>query len=127
MNEAAWKAHHYDRCFAWIEAALEECPIRTHEMGHVWEAIRDGGAQIWPGDNSVVVTVISDHPTGIKTVCCWLGGGEINEIREIVDTISVWANRQGASHLTIQGRKGWSRALGGWKAASALSYKEVNP
>lgn len=125
MTVPEWIEAHFDRCAPWLAAALDECPIRTHELPHVREALDAGRAQLWPTANSAVVTTISEHPTGIKTMCLWLGGGDLGEIQRTVAQVASFARSEGCAHLTIQGRKGWARALPGFRAASTLVYKDL--
>lgn len=55
----------------------------------------------------------------------WLGGGSIGGLRKIEQQVEVWAKSMGAQRLTILGRRGWLRALTGWRELAALIAKDL--
>jgi hypothetical protein len=125
VSPEEWLAAEFERCKGWIADALDACPIRTHELEHVWDSLQSGHAQLWPKPKSAVVSSISTHPTGLKTICAWLGGGDLSEIRQTVTFLEGYAREQGCKYINIQGRPGWSRALPGFRAASTMIYKDL--
>lgn len=116
MDELERLAHH-------IEAALAYSRD-THSLVQVVDAIKDGSAQFFPLENSVIVTEVVDYPK--KSVCrIWLAGGNMDELVEAEKKIVPWAKSHGCSGMEIIGRKGWERQLKDYNAASTVLIKEI--
>ena len=116
LDELERLAHH-------IEAALAYSGD-THSLLHVVDAIKDGSAQFFPLENSVIVTEIVDYPK--RAVCrIWLAGGEMDELIEAEKSIVEWAKSHGCDGMEIIGRKGWERQLKDYKPASTVLIKEI--
>jgi len=116
LDELERLAHH-------IEAALAYSGD-THSLLHVVDAIKDGSAQFFPLENSVIVTEIVDYPK--RAVCrIWLAGGEMDELIEAEKSIVEWARSHGCDGMEIIGRKGWERQLKDYKPASTVLIKEI--
>lgn len=80
-------------------------------LDDVWQAVQNEQAQFWPGQNSAVVTEIRIYPA-TKVLNVWLAGGELDEIRQMLPLIRQFGHMNHCSKITMQGRKGWARALG---------------
>ena len=116
LDELERLAHH-------IEAALAYSGD-THSLLHVVDAIKDGSAQFFPLENSVIVTEIVDYPK--RAVCrIWLAGGDMDELVEAEKSIVEWAKSHGCDGMEIIGRKGWERQLKDYTAASTVLIKEI--
>jgi hypothetical protein len=116
LDELERLAHH-------IEAALAYSGD-THSLLHVVDAIKDGSAQFFPLENSVIVTEIVDYPK--RAVCrIWLAGGDMDELVEAEKSIVEWAKGHGCDGMEIIGRKGWERQLKDYTAASTVLIKEI--
>ena len=116
LDELERLAHH-------IEAALAYSGD-THSLVQVVDAIKDGSAQFFPLENSVIVTEVVDYPK--KSVCrIWLAGGNMDELVEAEKKIVPWAKSHGCSGMEIIGRKGWERQLKDYNAASTVLIKEI--
>ncbi|HZH26793.1 MAG TPA: hypothetical protein VEY95_06370 [Azospirillaceae bacterium] len=110
------------RCGRWLAAALAHAGD-THTLDDVRAQVERGEAQFWPGRTAVLVTELVDYPR-LKACRVWLGGGELEEIKEMVRSVAVWAKAQGCARLEVLGRPGWVRAIGGRRLA-AYSIMEV--
>ena len=112
-----------ERCKGWIEAALEYGG-GTHLFEDIAEAIADGRMQLWPAKDSCLVTEITVYPRK-KVLHVFLGGGDLNEILGMHESVVQWAMAQGCESLTMTGRKGWVKALqnNGWKSQLVLLEK----
>ncbi len=122
-DERVWVKKEFHRCRHWIKAALDEHPIKTHDVEHVLEACLTGNAQIWPTVNSVCVIEIITHPTGIKTLHGWLAGGDLAEIKKTVLQLEKYGKEIGCQAATIQGRRGWLKAFTGYGDAGTTLFK----
>lgn len=66
-------------------------------------------AQLWRGDEAAVVTrLITPNQLHI-----WLGGGSLPRLVDLIPGLIAWGRQQGCEWVTVKGRKGWSRVLGG--------------
>lgn len=67
-----------------------------------------GTAQLWLGSRSAMVTEMNGDPRALHV---WLGGGDLHELLSFTPGVAAYARTWGCSELTLQGRKGWARAL----------------
>ena len=116
LDEFERLAHHIDAALTYSGG--------THSSIDVLDAIKQGKAQFFPLENSVIVTEIVDYPK--KSVCrIWLAGGEMDELIEAEKELVTWARNHGCSGMEIIGRKGWERQLKDYSAASTVLIKEI--
>lgn len=121
-DERAWLRQQFDRCAPWIQAALDR-DIGTHELDDVWQAIATGKAQLWARPNSAVVTALEYHPRKV-VLRYWLCGGELEDCLKSEPAIENWAKSAGAKTVVIGGRRGWLKALRGYREAGAYMTKD---
>jgi hypothetical protein len=114
----------YNRVWPWLEKAAKRFG-NTHTKEHVLQRILDGRAQLWTERNAALVTSIERYDSGYVEVRGWLGGGSIAGLKTIEKRVEVWAKSIGAQRLTILGRRGWLRALTGWRELAVLMAKEL--
>lgn len=99
----------------WNQAApfLQDALDRSgneYTLEQVRARLDDGRTQFWPGRRSAAVTEIVQ--VGEKLVLnCWLAGGDLDELRDMIDAAEVFAARMGCDSVQVSGRKGWVRAL----------------
>lgn len=94
---------------AHIEAALAYGG-GTHTFDDVRDGILSGRMQIWPAPRGCAVTEIVQYPRK-RVIHCFLAGGELDQIIDMIDSAIEWGKAQGCESLTLSGRKGWERAL----------------
>lgn len=122
-EERGWLRTEFERCASYIQDALDR-DIGTHELSDVWDCIADGRAQLWPYQNSAIVTVWQPYPR--KTVLrYWLCGGELKECVAAEPVINAWAKEGGADIAAVSGRDGWMRALPGYKKIAVYIAKAL--
>lgn len=92
-----------------IEAALEYGG-NTHTFDDVRDMIIAGRLQLWHGDRACAVTEIIEYPRK-KVLHCFLAGGDMDQIIDMIDSAIKWGKTQGCESLTLSGRMGWQRAL----------------
>lgn len=95
-----------------------------HDSGTVLEFILDRRAELWPGKKSAIVTEFVDYPKG-RVLHFWLAGGDLGELREMEPGIAEWGRRQGCTAATISGRRGWLRALDGYREVATAMRREL--
>ncbi len=121
-EERAWLRAQFERCSPWLQEALDR-DIGAFELEDVWQYISDGKAQLWVGPNSAVVTALEYFPRKV-VLRYWLCGGTLED-RELLETaIEAWAKEAGATTAIIGGRKGWLKALSGYREACTFMVKD---
>jgi hypothetical protein len=112
------------RCKPWIEAALEYSG-GTHDFEDIIEGLHKGVMQLWPTPRGCIVTEIVIYPKK-KVLNVFLGGGELDQIMEMHESVIEWAKAQGCKALTMTGRFGWKKPLAvhGWKPLHASYVKD---
>lgn len=121
----AWIVQNWVRCEEYIQRAVD----RTNgavSIDYVWNQVIGGGAQFWPGAHGAVVTKIEQHPSGMNVALGWLAGGDdMDELKDIEARISKWAKDMGCARFEIIGRRGWLRALKGYREGDTLLVKDL--
>lgn len=113
-----------DRCRPWIEAALEYSG-GTHDWYDIVFGVLNGNLQLWPKDNSALVTEVLTYPRK-KVLNVFLGGGDLEELKAMHGEVIEWAKEQGCTAARISGREGWKRAYKpfGWEPLYTTLEKE---
>ena len=103
------------RCRKWIEDALEYSQ-GTHDFADIVDGLLSGHMQLWPAENSCLVTEIVVYPKK-KVLHVFLAGGNLDEILDMEQSLKEWGIMQGCSNMTMAGRKGWTKVLtkSGWQ------------
>jgi hypothetical protein len=97
----------------------------THTPEDVFDAITSGGAQLWCGAASVIVTQIVVYPR-LKACRIWLAGGDMAELTEtMLPDVEAWAKAKGCKRMQVVGRKGWARVLRDYREPSVVLEKEI--
>ena len=121
-DELKWLRGQFERCTPWIQAALDR-DIGAFNIDDVWEYIATGKAQLWALPESVVITALEHFPR--KTVLrYWLCGGDLEDCLKAEANIEAWAKRAGAVCAVIGGRRGWVRALKGYRETCVFMTKD---
>ena len=118
MNTSSLDKEAWLKSRKYILEALDR-GIDSHSEKDVFYAIARGDAQLWTGQKSACVTEIVTYPN-FKSIRFWLAGGDLEELKEMENTICEWAKSIGCKKSMILGRKGWSRIK-----HEDRTYKEV--
>jgi hypothetical protein len=105
--EAEWA-----RCSDWLAAALKRADD-GRDLDEARSQVLADLAQFWPFDRCAFVTEVLETPDG-RTLHIWLGGGDLKEMAAHQETLAEWARAAGCRYATINGRRGWMRALRGF-------------
>jgi len=92
-----------------VEAALEYSG-GTHGIEDIAEGLKKGRFQLWPADDSVVVTEIIVYPR-LKNLHFFLAGGDLDELRLMRPLIESWAKSMGCTRVSLAGRQGWAKTF----------------
>lgn len=113
-----------ERCKPWIEAALRHAG-GTHLFEDIEAMLASGVLQLWPTPKGCIITEIIAFPRK-RVVNVFLGGGELDQIMVMHESVIEWAKAQGCDALTMSGRMGWIKPLTahGWKRQHASYIKE---
>lgn len=113
----------FKRCKPYIEAALAHAH-GTHTTDDVLKIIVSGDAQFWAFEDAAIVTEIIRYPQ--KTVLrFWLAGGNLETLTDAEPEIIEWSKQWGCEGVEIFGRRGWVRALNGYKPTSTIMIKDI--
>ena len=107
MNTSSLDKEAWLKSRKYILEALDR-GIDTHTEKDIYYAITRNDAQLWTGKKSACVTEIVTYPK-YKMLRFLLGGGDLEELKEMEKPICEWAKSIGCKKSMIMGRKGWSR------------------
>lgn len=116
-----WK-NDFERLKPHIMAALEY-NAGTVSLEQVEQFLESGQYKLWPGKDAVAVTEVCETPnkTFMNIV---LGGGNLDELREIDKAIEYVARQFGCAGVTIVGRRGWGKVLPNYREYATVYAKE---
>jgi len=114
----------FERVWPWLEKAVRRFG-NTHTKEHLLMRVLFSRAQLWTEKNAALITSIERYDNGYLEVRGWLGGGSIGGLRVIEKRVELWAKSIGAQRLTILGRRGWLRALTGWRELAVMIAKDI--
>lgn len=86
---------------------------RTHEMNDIALMILQGRARLWTTENSFCIVEKVVYPRQVN-YHIFLGGGDLDELRGLHEDVIAAARADGATALTLTGRRGWTKALIDW-------------
>jgi hypothetical protein len=92
-----------------VVAALEYSG-GTHGIEDIAEGLKTGRFQLWPGDNSVIVTEIIVYPR-LKNLHFFLAGGDLDELRLMQPLVESWGKNMGCTRVSLAGRQGWAKTF----------------
>jgi len=92
-----------------LEPALEYGG-NTHDYVHIVNGILNGTLQLWPTENSAIVTEVHTYPNK-KFLHIFLAGGDLEEIKGLHSSVVHFAKATGCTGLSLNGRPGWIKAL----------------
>ncbi|MED5549876.1 MAG: hypothetical protein VX529_11015 [Pseudomonadota bacterium] len=112
-------------------AELIQSAINQSKEGYTLEEVLteivEGRSVLLTSENALLVAKLYGRH-GRITAHGWLGAGSLTElIDEIMPQAEAWARRQGASRMTVDGRRGWARALrdSGFEEESVTVGKDI--
>jgi hypothetical protein len=79
-------------------------------LDDVKSGLANGSMHLWPGRDSVILTEIAETPR-MKVLNFIIGGGDLNELEQMVPPIEDWAKAQGVDQMALFGRRGWARSF----------------
>lgn len=91
-----------DNARAWLEPALTD----GETWADVLARLKENTAQLWFGDGCAMLTEIWGPDFHV-----WLAGGSLRGIMELRPRVEETARFWGLKRVTINGRRGWDRAL----------------
>lgn len=116
---AAWKKHRQH-----ILNALDHSDHAFSESDILLSVV-SGEMQVWSGDMSILVTQVREYPN-FKAVSMVVAGGDLEELRDMEKVVIGFAKEAGITKACIiDGRKGWLRALDGYRLMSVNLSKDI--
>jgi hypothetical protein len=96
------------RCGFWIKSALKRDGLYT--LADARLEVEAGKTLFWHGKQAAALTEPS------RDMHIWAAGGSLKELIEMERDCCNWSRARGFDRMTIDGRKGWERALPGYRA-----------
>jgi hypothetical protein len=128
----AHTAAEFERCWRWIEPALDVGAYvhngkiwHLHRKEDILARVLDGRAALWGGGDSAIVSEIVRHPTGLRSHNTWLSGGDIDEIKAMTISVEDYGREHGCHRQTGYGRFGWIKVLDGYVATGIRRQKDL--
>lgn len=118
----------WPRIEKWIDAAM-----RRGDLG-LSKSVKDdvlwGRALIWlvwnkPTLIGAVVTQVSEVESGKVCTLVACGGDGVLNALPLLSTIEHYAKKEGCRSMRVMGRRGWVRALRGYRTARVVLEKEL--
>lgn len=110
-----------------VQSAIDQSN-EDYQLLEVLEEIVSGRSVLFQGERSILVANLHKHNETL-TAHGWLGAGDLDELTtHIMPQAQAWATAQGATRMTITGRRGWVRALknGGFSEESVTVGKDIS-
>ena len=117
----------FERCSEWIECALVVPGVPMLRLEDVRGMLTAGEAQLHTTPKGCIVTCIDEYPCGTRIMSMLLAGGELLELLVLADLVEEWGRQEGCTHVRLEGRKGWERALAsrGYRSEGIVLSKEL--
>lgn len=97
--------------------------MRRGDLGKFEELQRqvlDGEALLWVGPNSAAVTQVGIVESGKVCTIVACGGDGVLRALEMIEDIERYATEMGCRAMRVMGRKGWARALKGYRTTAVV-------
>lgn len=112
-----------ERCRPWLLAALDRSD-GAYSWSDVVAEIKAGTMQLWPAERGAAVTQILDCPQK-RILHVFLAGGELDQLRDMIDSAAEWGRACGCSEMQMTGRAGWRRRLPGWREIAVTMGRSI--
>lgn len=83
---------------------------KTHTVEDIELGVAEGRFQLWPGDESAIVTEVLVTPLR-KHLHLFLAGGNLTELKAMLPGLLAWGRQQDCTHSSLIGRFGWQRTF----------------
>lgn len=107
-----------------IQRAIDRA-YEPYTLDEVADEIESGRSTIFIGERSALICQLQSH-NGVISGHGWLAAGDLDELCYTLGPMAEdWARQNGATSVTIDGRRGWVRALArtGYKEQSVTVRK----
>jgi len=84
-----------------------------HRIEELDAKVANGSALLWMTDRSAVAGEVQRYPNALVLHCLCATGDMDEIVNELAPQAEEWARRAGCSHVTVESRHGWLRALKG--------------
>ena len=96
------------RCKKWIKGALKL--LNTHNFSDIRKGILNGVYTLWPAPDGCLVTEFVEYPK-MRVLNVFLGGGKLERLIDMRQSIESFAIATGCKKLSITGREGWAKVF----------------
>lgn len=114
----------FDRVWPMLEPAAR--PRYEYRQEHVLELLKRPMVRLFTTRNSACVVSLWQYPSGLRVGNVWLAGGNLDELRdEVVPQAVAWGKKYGVTQARITGRRGWLRAMPGWRELGTVMARDI--
>jgi len=113
----------FERLKPQIESALSY-NAGTQSLEDVKRKLEDGSFTMWSSKDSVLI-IESTTLGGKQYVVIALGGGNLEQIKELVNQVEDNSKKLGFYGVMIIGRRGWGRVLSDYDEKATVFIKEI--
>lgn len=112
----------FNRLRRHVEAAIADNQ-GTQTIEDVIRRLHDGSFKMWTTEAAILITEMCKMPnkTFLNIV---LGGGDLEQIKQMVNAVEQEAKTSGLNGVMIVGRRGWGKVLPNYKDVATLHMKE---
>lgn len=109
---------------AFIEPAIARSGGQT-TFDRLAAEILAGQKQLFATPRAAAITYLWEYPTGQKVLHVEYAGGDLQELLDNQGDLIDFARREGASKITLFGRKGWRKVLPEWRETGVIMERGV--
>jgi len=124
-----------DVAYVWEEVVPLLARVVPHTEGELEpddyiEPLTHGDMQLWvvienKHVNAALVTQIISYPQKRILRLISLAGDNVQEIKDFLEMVEVFALKNGCTALEMWGRKGWKKLLSDWKDSYIVYTKDL--
>ena len=114
-------------CRPFVEPALKYAGD-THTWDDIANGVLNNRFQLWPAEDSAIVTEVIVYPQ-LKDLHFFLVGGNMDTLKRMRPAIEKWGAENGCTRVSCAGRKGWARSFlkdEGYKETWVVLSKDLN-
>ena len=90
----------------------------------VWAKVESRDTLFFPYEQSAAL--VCSIPKGDTKICqIWMGAGRMQDMRELHALITDWARETGHTEMEIVGRRGWLRAIPGYRERCIMMARPI--
>lgn len=96
----------------WREAFAQGMDQRFYPIEYLDGLVAAGEVFFWFGEQAAVCGRLKQYPGSARVLEMLVGAGDLTEILNVLrPRLEAWAKAWGCSHVLVESREGWAKAL----------------